>query len=142
MRIARGATAPAPTITNAAKAVPRAILIHPTDQRTCPVTEGSAPVFGLVGFHGTPRALLVSGGADLPPAGGTTAARDTVGHVGGRVVSLTPRALARLMGLDDAYRLPARTSVACRILGNGVCPPVAAALEGQFLATLQERDQS
>ena len=114
------------------------------------MTQGSAPAFGVVGFHGAPRALLVGGIADCgvrsagEPASTVVAtvwakaAMERSCLVGGRVVSLTPRALARLMGLDDAYTLPTRRVIASRILGNGVCPPVAAALAGQFLALLRE----
>jgi len=40
----------------------------------------------------------------------------------GRVVSLTPRALARLMSVPDSYMLPDKASLACRVLGNAVPP--------------------
>jgi len=32
------------------------------------------------------------------------------------------------MGLDDSFILPDKTSVACKGIGNGVCPPVTEAL--------------
>lgn len=38
----------------------------------------------------------------------------------GRVVAMTPRALARFQSLPDAYALPEKASLACRIIGNGV----------------------
>ena len=38
----------------------------------------------------------------------------------GRVVSMTPRALARFMSLPDWYILPQNKKLACVILGNGV----------------------
>lgn len=46
----------------------------------------------------------------------------------GRVVAMTPRALARFMGVPDGYTLPSKQSLACKGLGNGVCPPVMTAL--------------
>ncbi len=42
----------------------------------------------------------------------------------GRVVALTPRALARLMSVPDSYMLPDKASLACRVLGNMVAPAV------------------
>ncbi len=38
----------------------------------------------------------------------------------GRVVKMTPRALARFQSVPDAYVLPDKASLACRIIGNGV----------------------
>lgn len=38
----------------------------------------------------------------------------------GRVVSMTPRALARFQSLPDTYILPEKKSLACKIIGNGV----------------------
>jgi DNA (cytosine-5)-methyltransferase 1 len=43
----------------------------------------------------------------------------------GRVVALTPRALARFQGVPDTYALPDRKALACRIIGNGVAVDVA-----------------
>ena len=43
----------------------------------------------------------------------------------GRVVSMTPRALARFMSIPDSYELPDKNSLACRIIGNAVCPLLA-----------------
>ena len=37
---------------------------------------------------------------------------------------MTPREAARLMGLDDDYRLPSATTAALKVCGDGVCPPV------------------
>jgi site-specific DNA-cytosine methylase len=37
----------------------------------------------------------------------------------GRVVSLTPRCLARFQSIPDTYRLPERNALACRVIGNG-----------------------
>lgn len=37
----------------------------------------------------------------------------------GRVVSMTPRALARFQSIPDSYELPADTRLAARVIGNG-----------------------
>jgi site-specific DNA-cytosine methylase len=41
---------------------------------------------------------------------------------GGRVVSVTPRALARFQSLPDGYRLPESNEQASRVIGNAVPP--------------------
>lgn len=38
----------------------------------------------------------------------------------GRVVKMTPRALARFQSVPDWYELPGRASLACTVIGNGV----------------------
>ena len=38
----------------------------------------------------------------------------------GRVVKMTPRALARFQSLPDSYALPEKASLACTIIGNMV----------------------
>jgi site-specific DNA-cytosine methylase len=40
----------------------------------------------------------------------------------GRVVKMTPRALARFQSFPDNYALPDRASLACCILGNAAPP--------------------
>jgi DNA (cytosine-5)-methyltransferase 1 len=40
----------------------------------------------------------------------------------GRVVKMTPRALARFQSFPDWYELPERNALACRIIGNAVPP--------------------
>lgn len=45
--------------------------------------------------------------------------RAMVGH---RVVSMTPRALARFQSVPDAYRLPDKRTLAARVIGNMVPP--------------------
>lgn len=47
---------------------------------------------------------------------------------GATVRRATPRLLARFQGVPDAYRLPDAVPLACRVIGNGVPPPVARAL--------------
>jgi len=36
----------------------------------------------------------------------------------GRVVKMTPRALARFQSLPDSYQLPDKSSLACTVIGN------------------------
>ena len=49
---------------------------------------------------------------------------------------LTPREAARLMGLPDEYRLPAATTAALKVAGDGVAVPVVRALAAQVLEPL------
>jgi site-specific DNA-cytosine methylase len=48
--------------------------------------------------------------------------------VDGRVLRLSPRALARLQGVDDLFPLPLSASLSTKILGNGVPPPLLRAV--------------
>ena len=54
------------------------------------------------------------------------------------------REAARLMGLPDAYALPARATEAFHLVGDGVAPPVVRFLSGRLLLLLvgddRERD--
>jgi DNA (cytosine-5)-methyltransferase 1 len=49
---------------------------------------------------------------------------------------LTPREGARLMGLPDSYRLPARQTAALHLIGDGVAAPVVRHLAEQLLEPL------
>ncbi|WP_304271801.1 DNA cytosine methyltransferase, partial [Brevundimonas naejangsanensis] len=52
---------------------------------------------------------------------------------------LTGREAARLMGVDEAYRLPASESAALKLMGDAVAVPVVAALtRGLFLPALTD----
>jgi DNA (cytosine-5)-methyltransferase 1 len=42
----------------------------------------------------------------------------------GRIVSMTPRALARFQGIPDSFRLPDNRTLACYGIGNAVPPPL------------------
>jgi DNA (cytosine-5)-methyltransferase 1 len=71
------------------------------------------------------------------PAGGSS--RQTVlwvedGTVRSRL--LTPREAARLMGLPDSYRLPARDTDAWRLAGDGVAVPLVGFVAAHLLAPL------
>ena len=56
-----------------------------------------------------------------------------------RVRSMTGRESARLMGLDDSYKLPARTNAALKITGDGVVVHVVRWLSENLLEPLVER---
>lgn len=130
----RGAHDPACTILAGMNA-PRAFLVSGTDAL---VREEAAPCVTLTGtLHehtALPRAFLVDGqNAGRPitsPAGDrhafTLPTMNRPAHVpraglaDGRVVSMTPRALARFMSVPDNYVLSERKADACRVLGNGV----------------------
>lgn len=59
------------------------------------------------------------------PGGGSS--RQTILVIEGKSIRsrlLSPREAARLMGLEDDYRLPARYNDAYRVAGDGVCVPV------------------
>lgn len=74
------------------------------------------------------------------PAGGSS--RQTIMVVEGaniRTRLISPREAARLMGLPDSYRLPARYNDAYQLLGDGVVVPVVAHLsEHLFLPILND----
>jgi len=50
----------------------------------------------------------------------------------GRIVKMTPRALARFQSFPDSYELPESNSLACRIIGNAV-PPLFMQRLGEWL---------
>jgi site-specific DNA-cytosine methylase len=54
----------------------------------------------------------------------------------GRVVAMTPRALARFMAFPDTYTLPERRSLAGTVLGNAVPPLLAQRIGEGLLACL------
>lgn len=64
---------------------------------TLPVRKRGEPIFTVRGGN-MPRAWLSQG----------------------RIVSMTPRALARFQSIPDSYLLPEKNSLACRIIGNAV----------------------
>jgi site-specific DNA-cytosine methylase len=100
----------------------------------CLAQEPSVTVNGQSGGRQPWRAVLLEGSnagqsstyatrprPDDEPAHTITASKvATRAVVGSRVVSLTPRALARLQSVPDSYRLPANRRLACRIIGDGV----------------------
>jgi DNA (cytosine-5)-methyltransferase 1 len=51
---------------------------------------------------------------------------------------MTPREAARLMGLPDSFKLPARATDALHLIGDGVAPPVVRFLSETLLLPLAE----
>lgn len=51
----------------------------------------------------------------------------------GRVVQMTPRALARLQSFPDSYVLPSNKGLACKIIGNAVPPLLYQKIVAQLL---------
>ena len=73
------------------------------------------------------------------PAGGSS--RQTILVVEGSSVRsrlLSAREAARLMGLDDSYKLPGRYNDAYHVAGDGVCPPVVRHLALNLVEPLVE----
>lgn len=77
-----------------------------------------------------PKAVLVSGAdaiapCDREPSMTITASLDrqalrAIIAENAKVVQMTSRALARFQTLPDSYELPAKNTLACKIIGNGV----------------------
>ena len=87
-------------------------------RRTRPDMDGNKKQRAEVRFDGISGCLRT-------PSGGSS--RQTILIVDGDVVRsrlLSPREAARLMGLDDSYKLPSRYNDAYHVAGDGVCPPV------------------
>ncbi len=57
----------------------------------------------------------------------------------GKVVAMTPRCLARFMGVPDSYPLPAKSSLATTIIGNGCACDLQAAVVLPLLRALMEK---
>ena len=144
--VTRRADEPANTvIANHAQRGMRAFVIDGCNAgRGLTVRMQDDPAFTVVaGSKGYPRAFLV-GGQFARPANGTGEQRPvqtrergdpifTVTAVNkgdwraqlsnGRVVQMTPRALARFQSFPDSYLLPENNPLACRVIGSAV-PPV------------------
>jgi DNA-cytosine methyltransferase len=119
----------------------RAFLVHPTDQRTMPVVEQDRPSFTVMSANGNlpmPRAFLVDGDNARVDTGKPTVLEDwqpsmsiRAGRVPphrawlscGKVVKMTPRALARFQSFADDYRLSGNNTLDCKGIGNA-CAPV------------------
>jgi DNA-cytosine methyltransferase len=131
---------PAFTITSSNGSKLRAFLVHPTDQRTMPVVDQEEPIFTVMSGSDrffSPRAFIIDRQNARPngvpfnrvekePAMTVTAST----HKGyssawlssGRVVKMTPRALARFQTFPDSYKLSGNNALDCKGIGNA-CPP-------------------
>lgn len=145
----RGEREPAPTVTGDwmryPVSTPKAFLldgknIHPGERVTS--REAQEPSFGVTAStvrlrspltlsevegsildrpcHG-PKAFIVAdqnGSFTISATAGHHPGRAWLSQ--GRVVAMTPRALARFQTFDDTYKLPDSKTLACRIIGNAV----------------------
>jgi DNA (cytosine-5)-methyltransferase 1 len=138
--LCRGADSPAQTIaaTHGAEKH-RAFLIGGGNTQLTQVDSkprwDDAPAFTVAGNESATtnqRAWLVSGqsveggipalrrGDEPSPTTGTNAANCRAWLEQGRVVAMTPRALARFQSVPDSYVLPESRTLACTVIGNGV----------------------
>ncbi len=151
----RDSVEPALTVTaSSRKGLVSAFLVHPTDQRTMPVVDREEPSFTVVGNHGNgnmPRVYLVDGklsnsGKDLQirqredpsttVVSSQSAMKDARAWLSkGRVVKMTPRALARFQSFPDSYQLPEKAWLACKGIGNAVPPLPMQRIYEQFNVT-------
>jgi site-specific DNA-cytosine methylase len=130
-----------PSRTIRAGSAPRAFLVHANDQRSMPVRGGDDPAFTIAAAshqsHAPdtkPKAFIVDCQESGSESGLTIRqGRDPMFTVSasmeprrparawlsqGRVVKMTPRALARFQSLPDSYILPDKAGLACTIIGN------------------------
>jgi len=135
----RAASEPVPSITASAFRrnvnIPRALLIEGDAAGDRPPTCGTSaePAFTLKTASGgrVHRAFLVNETStmEVREAAGTAASQVAAPRnmnqkawlEQGRVVAMTPRALARFMSVPDWYALPTKNSLAATVLGNGFC---------------------
>ena len=121
----------------------KAFLAHGTaDNDRFPLKAGNDPAFTITNTNGVHKALLVDG-QNARPEDVLTARRGqepsfTIGNSAkgnarawleqGRVVAMTPRALARFQSIPDSMALPENKSLASKIIGNAVPPLLATAI--------------
>ena len=143
-KLHRAAAEPALTVTVDGKPshMPRAWLVAPNigpesrgdnwragdepAQTATPNAVGRAKAFlvdGKLSTSGENKMLQIND--EVTPSGTVvashTAFRDARAWLSaGRVVAMTPRALARFQSVPDWYKLPEKNSLACKIIGNGV----------------------
>jgi site-specific DNA-cytosine methylase len=122
--------------------MPRAFLVPGGHTSNDVVRDGASPACAIAAGHdsGSLRALLVGTNGEhgslaraaSDPAQVVTAAHDASTtrpwSSQGRVVAMTPRALARFQSVPDSYTLPEKRGLACKVVGNGVACLVAQAV--------------
>lgn len=149
---ARPSDVPMRTLKGTGERLPRAFLMQVQGEGGDGIRSPDEPMQSVTAAHGANkyRAFLVGdqhshGGdkamvrdgdepafvADTRPAAKTRAWLDC-----GKVVKMTPRALARFQSIRDSYILPARTALACEIIGNAVPPLLAEKIYRHILASL------
>ena len=117
------------------KGLPRAFIVdgQTNDAGACvTVPHSDAPMYTVSAScdRRPARAFLVSGGNSYTPilagdapsftlgASPSTAAGHRAWLTTGRVVKMTPRALARFQSFPDWYVLPEKAALACTVIGN------------------------
>ncbi len=101
-------------------------------RRTRPDGAGGVKVQAEARFDGLAGCLRTPGGGS---------SRQFLIEVEGatlRTRAMTPREAARLMGLPDTFKLPARATDALHLVGDGVAPPVVRFLSENLLLPLAE----
>jgi len=144
-----GTTEPAFTIKQNAGGRDRAVLIENGNASSSRLYEVAEPHPTVAIGHsaGFSRAVLVAGllnsesttltqrDGDEPAFTVTTShnQRDARAWTGARVVSMTPRCLARFQSVPDDYRLPTKRTLAARVVGNMVPPLLMQRIAEGFL---------
>ena len=94
----------------------------------CPRRSPNEPALTITAHQNAAwyKAFILSGGGntnmDETVEASMSKTRERAWLSSGRVVSMTPRALARFQSVPDSYALPGSRALACRVIGNG-CPP-------------------
>lgn len=115
----RGDEEPSYTVTGTAMRrpvnYPKAYIVSAVDATVRQSDEPSTTIVGVGDGHSVgPRAFIISA------ADKTVRQEDEPIVRGGRVVKMSPRALARFQSIPDSYILPDKDNIACKIVGNGV----------------------
>ncbi len=114
--------------------ITRPAKYNPKEERGAGVYGGSGNAPTVMTKNTVQRAFIVDGkpesfGGDLrivdqaqptPTVTSSIARHPFRAGMDGRVVAMTPRALARFQSMPDDYILPDNNSLACKIIGNGV----------------------
>ena len=137
----RDAAEPVHAVTSQANGRTRAMLVntremHGNEGASYTAVSGITPAYSVAATSGPGRhkAFIVDGQSNDNGTSVTVPHGDTPSVVisasqnkrtlnaalkDGRVVSMTPRALARFQSIPDSYILPDKKQLACKIIGNG-----------------------
>jgi len=156
--VVREASEPTFTVLDGSHGMPRAFVVdsrNARDDGTITVRDQDAPMFTVVdGMRAYPRAFLVGSQYAQPntvanrrvqtraaeePSFSITASDKGDKHAwlsAGRVVQMTPRALARLQTFPDSYELPRSRRLACYVIGNAAPPLMYQKISAQLREVL------
>jgi site-specific DNA-cytosine methylase len=90
--------------------------------------DGSKPIITMGGSAGKSVAAARNSGGPAPTLKATPKEVPRIIMPDGRVVKVTPRMMARLMGLPDTFSIPEHFGFAKTVLGNGIHGSVTEAL--------------